>query len=234
MLPNQKPWRVWYSADGCLTWRSSKASFGSSSRAVHQAVESVGPRILSKLNVPMLALCAIHSGTLARSPVHYLRPEDVIGVEQPVVVQLYHGRCRPMTMAFGWALAHEIERRQKTSFGPLTLRRHFAIAPILSIDDAARGAPGRVMSEMVEATVLRGMSIYKIQVCTEDAMNQWQAREKLARVRDAIDKLDCSAAERTELVEMLYQEDLGTRLDTETPEQIASERLKWLREQIDG
>lgn len=234
MHPNQKPWRVWYSADGCQSWRNSRASFGTCSRAVSAATEMVGPRLLQRLRLPLIAMCAIHSGTHARSEVHYLRPEQVHGVERPVVVQLHHGHLRPSTLTFGYAMSSEIERRQKTDAGPVTLRRHVQIAPTLRAEEAAVGVRGHVLGDEVPATTLRGVGITKIIVCTRQAMDEWEQRKKIARVRRAIDQLACTNAERAELVEMLYAEDLGSRLDTETPEQIAAERLKWLREQIDG
>lgn len=65
-------------------------------------------------------------------------------------------------------------------------------------------------------------------------MEDWEQREqKIAAVDAAIRKLECTEDERTELIEMLYQEDFGSRIDTETPEQIAAERLAWLRRQSD-
>ena len=189
MHPNQKPWRVWYSADGCQSWRNSRASFGTASRAIQAATELVGPRLLERLRLPLIALCAIHAGTHARSEVHYLRPEQVHGVERPVIVQLHHGHLRAPTLNFGYAMSNEIERRHKTGEGPITLRRHVLIAPTLRAEEAALGLAGHVMGDEVSATILRGVGITKIIVCTAEATTRWEERKKLVRLGRALNAL---------------------------------------------
>jgi hypothetical protein len=230
-LPNQKPWRIWYSADNCVSWRSSRASFGSCARALAMAMEMVGPRLLERLHVPAIALRAVHTGTRATSEVFTLSSEERREAyrELPVVVQIHHGRGRPRTLAFGYAAAWEIERRHKTELGPVTLRRFVSIVPTLALDDARVSGRGRVISQESEYVTLRGLSISRILVCTEQAMQEWERSKKILAVRDALDRLDCTDAERDELVRDLYSEDLGSRLDTETADQIALERLEWLR-----
>lgn len=181
MLPNQKPWRVWYSADNCSSWSSSRASFGSERRAVDMAMGVVGPRILQQLGVPEVALRAVHTGTRHASPVHIVRSSvSATRSERPVIVQLYHGYGRPMTLIYGFAMSDELERRRRSETGPITVRRHVSLAPLGAIEDLAARPIGRVMGDEVDGTTFRGMSIYKVMVCSKEAVMHLE-REKQIR-----------------------------------------------------
>jgi len=224
--PHQKPWRIWYSADNGTTWRATHTSAPTYARAIGAATEEVGPRLLRQLQIPLLAVCAIHAGTKIRSDVYYVRPEQAIEAERPVVAKIYHGKTRALTMAFGYVTASELQRHVSTQ-SPITLRRFVGIANTLPVEQAAIGAPGRVVGDEVPAAKLR--NVVKIAVCTAEATREWEHRKKFKAVRDAIDRLACSKSEREQLIEILYQEDLGTRLETEGAPQIAEQRLEWLR-----
>jgi len=231
--PNSKPWRIWYSADDCQSWRRSRASFGTLRRAVDMGMKEVGPRLVRQHGASQLAICAIHAGTNVHSAVFTIRPETAAkaAVESPVIVQIYHGASRPMTLVFGYVSKAELDRRRKSGAGSLVIRRFCGVANTASVEQAALGAPARVVTGESTYLKLRDMTICKIAICTAEAAHEWERRKKLKAVRDAIDLLDCTNEERAELVEILYEEDLGTRIDTESAEQIAAERLVWLRKE---
>lgn len=233
--PNQKPWRVWYSSNDCMSWRPSRRSFGSAQRA-HSAMPSIATQMLRKLRAPRLALRAAHAGTGATSPVHYYADRlQPAADECAVVVKLYHGRRCPHTMVFGWASRADAERQRTTGTGSLTVRHSVPIRTSADIAGAGDGGPGRVLGPERPVAVLREAAICKLAICSDEGRRIWMDRQqKLQAVREALDRLDCTDEERAALVEALYQEDLGTRLDTESPEQIALERLVWLRRESDG
>lgn len=139
----------------------------------------VGPRIARQIGVPMLAVCAIHTGTHERTAVFQVRggQADARLAERPVIVLVYHGRvCRARTLMYGWVRSDQVERHRKTGEGAVTIRRAVQVLPTVSAEEAALGREAPVSAGPIGAVSLR--SVCKLVVCTEQATALWEERKQ--------------------------------------------------------